>query len=129
MNKKFVTAINCMDGRAQEPIIKFMKEKFQADYVDNITEPGPNKILAEASNAELVESIKKRVAISVFKHFSKIIAIIGHHDCSGNPSSDLEQKNHLKRSLENIRSWDFPVQKIILIWLDESFQPAEISFK
>ena len=43
----FATAINCMDGRTQEPIISWAKKAFEVDYVDAITEPGPDKILAE----------------------------------------------------------------------------------
>lgn len=43
MSNQFVTAINCMDGRVQEPVIKWMKEKYNATYVDMITEAGPNK--------------------------------------------------------------------------------------
>ncbi len=43
----FATAINCMDGRTQEPIINYMKNKFKVDYVDMISEPGPVKALAE----------------------------------------------------------------------------------
>jgi hypothetical protein len=50
---KFATALNCMDGRVQIPIIEFLKKKFKVDYVDMITEPGIDKILAE-ENKELV---------------------------------------------------------------------------
>ena len=48
-DKKFATAISCMDGRVQDPISRYIKEKFNVDYVDTITEPGPNKIIAENS--------------------------------------------------------------------------------
>ena len=47
--KKFGTAINCMDGRVQEPVAKFLKEIYGIDFVDTITEPGPVKILSENS--------------------------------------------------------------------------------
>ena len=36
----FATAINCMDGRVQLPVIKFLQERFKAEYVDIISEPG-----------------------------------------------------------------------------------------
>ena len=38
----FCTAINCMDGRVQLPVIRFLQERFKVDYVDVISEPGPN---------------------------------------------------------------------------------------
>jgi len=47
-NQKFATAINCMDGRVQTPVIKWLKNEYKVNYIDMITEPGPNKILAES---------------------------------------------------------------------------------
>ena len=43
----FCTAINCMDGRTQLPVIEFLKDKFGVEFVDTITEPGPVRILAD----------------------------------------------------------------------------------
>jgi len=40
---EFCTAINCMDGRVQIPVISFLEERFNARYVDVISEPGPNR--------------------------------------------------------------------------------------
>ncbi len=71
----FCTAINCMDGRVQTSVSDFLKDRFGTDYVDVITEPGPDLILAEQSNTALVESIVARLNISVHKHQSKGIAI------------------------------------------------------
>lgn len=36
-----------MDGRVQLPVIKYLQDRFKVQYVDTITEPGPNLILAE----------------------------------------------------------------------------------
>jgi hypothetical protein len=55
----FVMAINCMDGRVQLPVIEWLKKEYEADYVDMITEPGPNKILAENKDQLFINSIKK----------------------------------------------------------------------
>ena len=88
MAKKFVTVINCMDGRAQVPVIEYMQQRFNIDYVDMITEAGPNKILSECKATDVIESLKKKVAISVYKHNSQIIAVAGHYDCAGNPESE-----------------------------------------
>ena len=40
---KFGTAINCIDGRAQEPLIAWFKSEHGLDYVDLITEAGPGQ--------------------------------------------------------------------------------------
>ena len=123
MVKRFATAINCMDGRAQEPVINYIKESFGVDYVDMITEPGPNKILSENSDTNLLESLRKRVDISINKHGSKIVAIIAHHDCAGNPVDEEEQKRQLEAAIDVIGLWNFPIEKIVALWLDENFKP------
>jgi carbonic anhydrase len=97
--QKFVTAINCMDGRVQLPVIDWMKKHSTADFVDMITEPGPNKILAEDNSNGLIQSLKKRVEISVFKHASAQIAIIGHFDCAGNPVDKETQLEQIKAAV------------------------------
>jgi hypothetical protein len=124
-DKKFVTAINCMDGRVQLPVIEWMKKEYKADYVDLITEPGPNKILAEKKPGSCVGSIKKRVEISVMKHASKIIAIIGHDDCAGNPIEKETQLHQIKIAVETIESWNFDVL-IIGLWVDDHWMVHKI---
>ena len=121
---KFCTAINCMDGRVQLPVITYLKERFEADYVDSITEPGPNLVLAEKSNKTLVESIISRVQISVEKHKSVGIAIVAHYDCAGNPSGRKEQLVHLEDSVESLRQYfDIPV---IALGVDENWKVNEM---
>ncbi|MBM7614930.1 carbonic anhydrase [Alkaliphilus hydrothermalis] len=121
MNKKFVTSINCMDGRTQEPIITYLKTEYGADYVDMITEPGPNKILAENTNTVLIESIKTRVEVSTGKHDSKVIAIVGHYDCGGNPADEATQKDQINASVTNVKSW-YPEVDVIGVWVDEAWK-------
>jgi len=118
---KFVTAINCMDGRVQLPVIEFLKKKYKADYVDVITEPGPIKILSDNLNNTLVESIKHRVTISIEKHGSKVIAVAGHFDCAGNPVDKDTQLNQLDAAVKIIAGWNFDVEPIRL-WVDENWQ-------
>ena len=84
MKDKFCTAINCMDGRVQLPVIKYLQKRVNAEHVDMITEPGPALILAARDKPKLVESILDRLRISVEKHGSKAVAIVAHHDCAGN---------------------------------------------
>jgi len=127
MAKEFATAINCIDGRVQKPVTEYMQKSFSVDYVDMITEPGPNKILSEGNDVNVIEFLKKKVEISVEKHSSQIIAIAAHYDCAGNPESENAQKEHLRKAVSVITSWGFPVKKIIALWLDENFKPSIIS--
>jgi len=123
MAKEFATAINCIDGRVQKPVIGYIQKSFGVDYVDMITEPGPNKILSEGKDASIIECLKKKVEISIKKHNSRIIAIVAHYDCAGNPENEDTQKEHLRKAISVIASWGFPVKKIIALWLDENFKP------
>ncbi len=54
-NIHFATAINCIDGRIQEPVIKYIQTTYGIDFVDLITEPGPNKILSENCENEIID--------------------------------------------------------------------------
>ncbi len=121
---KFCTAINCMDGRVQLPVINYLQKRFQADYVDSITEPGPNLILAKKDNKTLVQSIISRVQISVEKHHSVGIAIVGHYDCAGNPAGKEEQLLHLEDSIDLLRQY-FNIA-VITLWVDENREVHEI---
>ena len=126
MAKEFATAINCMDGRAQKPVLVYMQNSFNVDYVDMITEPGPNKILSEGKEENIIASLKKKTEISVEKHDSQIIVVAAHYDCAGNPENEAVQKRHLRKALSVIASWRLPV-KIIALWLDENFVPSIVS--
>ena len=127
MVKEFATAINCIDGRVQKPVVEYIQKSFSVDYVDMITEPGPNKILSEGRDASIVASLKKKVEISIKRHNSQFIAIAAHYDCAGNPENEDAQKEQLRKAVKVIISWGFPVKKIIALWLDENFKPSIIS--
>ena len=126
MNKKFATVINCIDGRTQEPVIHYMKNNFNINYVDMITEPGPNRILAENTSLNTIESLKNKVKISIEKHSSELIAIVGHYDCATNVVDDNIQKDQLKKAKNIVSSWGFSVD-IIALWLDENFKPNPVN--
>jgi carbonic anhydrase len=102
---KFVTAINCMDGRVQEPVIAWMKNEYAAQFVDLITEAGPNRVLSANSDQDAVDSIKRRIEVSVKKHNSNVIAIVGHYDCAGNPNGEEIQVNDILAARELVKSW------------------------
>ena len=126
MNEKFVTSINCMDGRTQEPIINYLKAEYGADYVDMITEAGPNKILAENTDTSVVESIKSRVEVSTGKHFSKVVSIIGHYDCGGNSADEETQKEQIRAAVANVKTWNEDIE-VIGLWVDETWKVNKVN--
>lgn len=123
--RTFCTAVNCMDGRCQLPVSCFLKHRFKADYVDTVTEPGPNLILAAKRDVHAVNSILRRVEISVEKHHSAGIAVAGHHDCAGNPAGDDEQLEHTREAVALLKRY-YPDLPVIGLWVDEHWQVSEI---
>lgn len=124
---KFGTAINCIDGRVQLPVFKWLKEKYYLDFIDMITEPGPDKVLSQG-RAEEIELLKSKVLISIKAHGSDIITIAGHYDCAGNPVSKEEHWNQIRKAVQVIRSWNLPV-KVIGIWVNENWEIEVVDIK
>ena len=126
-----------MDGRVQDAVKDYVRENYGVDYVDMVTEPGPNKILAspvghplghtglaDSVNQSIIENIKKRVEISVHHHGSKIVAIVGHFGCAGNPAEKGDQIEQLKKSKEKVSLFGFPAE-IILLWVEGDWKTVE----
>ncbi len=116
----FGTVINCMDGRTQLPLNDWMRVTFGVDHVDTITEPGPNGILAKGEGP-LVDSINNRVDISVNGHGSRIIVLVGHYNCAGNPGPREMQDEHVMKGIDIIKSWNFPA-RILGVWVGDDWK-------
>jgi len=89
-----------------------------------ITEPGPDKILAEDKDKVTIASIKNRVRISIEKHACKVIAVAGHYDCAGNPATAEEHSRQIKKSLRLIHKWGFNVP-VLGLWINHKWQVNE----
>jgi hypothetical protein len=114
-----------MDGRVQDPVNTFLKKHFDATYVDVITEPGPNRILADGAPPELLESVLARIRISVEKHRSGGLAVVGHHDCAGNPAGPEEQTGHTKAAVARLRE-AFPGLPVLGLWVDADWVVTDL---
>ncbi len=124
MASTFATVINCMDGRVQNPVNEWMKAKTGADYIDVITEAGPDKIMASTATASRL--ILKRILVSRDKHNSKEMALVAHYDCAGNPGSKEMHLDHLKKAAKIMETWNLGMH-IMLIWADENWDIELIS--
>lgn len=107
------------------PVIQYLQKRFNAEYVDAITEPGPNQILANRVDMDLVESILNRLEISVGHHHSVGIAIVGHDLCAGNPAPVDVQLVHLKEAAAFI-GHHYRNLEIIKLWVDSDWKVHEI---
>ena len=123
---KFCTVINCMDGRVQMPVIKYLQKRFNVEYVDNITEAGTNLTLLEQKISASIQPVFKRLKISIENHNSVGIAIAGHHGCVGNPAPKDQQIEHLKEAAKFIRQ-KYPDIEVIGLWVDENLEVDEVT--
>lgn len=126
MEKVFGTALNCIDGRTQIPVIKWMRENLGLDYVDLITEPGMDRVLSQGDWFEN-QRLKEKVLISVTAHNSNVVTVVGHYDCAANPVSDREHFRDIAESTYTVKSWGLPV-RVIGLWVDEHSQVHVVSF-
>ena len=118
MEKKFACVINCMDGRIQTAVIEYMKEHYKTLYVDTVTVAGPSKILSEYKKDKLINNIKFRTDISVNKHGSNVIAVVGHFDCAMIKLEDQVQQDPVVTATKNVQKWH-PDTTVIGLWVSE----------
>src|SRR3990167_8071356 len=104
----FGTAINCIDGRVQQPVADWVKRNYHVEYVDMVTEPGADKAVA-LGTPSVLSALKAKVDISRAAHHSTIVAIAGHHACAANPVSKEEHLSQIGKAARAIASWGSPM--------------------
>lgn len=120
--ENFATAVNCIDGRVQLPVLEAVRSAFGVAYVDSITEAGAVKYLSDEIGSEQTKSILARIEISINQHGSRAIAVATHYDCAGNPVEDETQKAQLRQAIEFLRA-QFPTYKVIGLWVGSDWTP------
>ncbi|MFC2061234.1 carbonic anhydrase [Elusimicrobiota bacterium] len=123
--KIFCTAINCIDGRVQIPVIEYLQNRFNADYVDSITHLGPVNILATDEIDDNIKNIFIRIDVSITNHNSCGIAVVSHFDCAGNPQPKDVQIEQVKKSVQLLKKYYQEIE-IIGLWVDENWQVIEL---
>ncbi|MCF7953312.1 MAG: hypothetical protein K9K78_04485 [Spirochaetales bacterium] len=129
----FYTAIMCMDGRIQLPVHTYVHNHFKVDAVDTVTEAGPERFLAfpqVLEYREKLESIRERVLISLEKHASQGIVVVGHYDCAGNPAEEEERKQQVLRALTELRQLlgeQYRNTPITALWVDSRWRVQKLT--
>ncbi len=129
LGETFFTSVGCMDGRVQGPIAKYGRDKFGVLYADTITEAGLVGLLANNPSQELLESIKKKVLISVEKHHSKGIVVHGHQECAASDAvDDKTHKQAVLKATAVIRSMapNLEVKPVFVIKQNETWEVEEV---
>jgi hypothetical protein len=95
-----------MDGRAQKAIADFGRQKFGAKYPDTITEAGLVGLLgAKKIKKSLLNSLKKKMLISIEKHYSKGIVVHGHQECAAlSGFNDGRHRDAVRKAVRIVQS-------------------------
>ena len=117
---RFGTAINCIDGRVQQPVADWVKKNYKVDYVDMVNEPGPDKVLSQPQYS-IVNALKAKVSISINAHHSSVVVIAGHHSCAANPVTQEEHEAQIRNAVKEISSWKLPIT-VVGLWIDSGWK-------
>ncbi len=106
-SERFATAVACIDGRIQIPVLNLVRDHFEVDHVDMVTRPGVV--------ANLSPGVLRDLAVSIERHQSRGIALVAHADCAGNPVADREQQEQCRAAAQRLReSW--PTLTVLACW-------------
>jgi len=122
---KFGTVINCMDGRVQFPVLEYLKKNFDVEFFDAANEAGPLRILTDRTDKCRLISLKDQIAISLEKHGSRFIAVVGHHDCAGNPQGREGQEKQMDEALRYLSSAFGEDVFYVALWVNEKWEVEE----
>ena len=126
MSEKRATCLNCMDGRVQLPVQHWIKKEYKVDFVDVITEAGMNAVLA--NKHQNIQLIKRSIKVSIELNKSKLLCVVGHYDCRGNP---VDYETHIKQIKAAVKRLKTIVGKIKVVglWVNDSWEVEEICKK
>lgn len=116
--EQFGTILECMDGRPQRRVADYLTTSFGVRNLDTITTAGTVRHLAEDTNQ--TDIILENLDISMDKHGSRKVAVVAHHDCSGNPVSDKTQKQQIVAAVARLENL-YPNVEVAGLWLNENW--------
>ena len=114
----FATAVTCLDGRIQLPIIHYLQQDLGIRYVDLITDAGPVGRLADYRDSTTLEVVLNNIEISRTAHGSGVVAVVAHYDCAGNSVSTETQQQQVRITIQRLRSRQ-TAMRYLGLWVDE----------
>ncbi len=127
IHETFFTAVGCMDGRVQDVISAFGREKFGVQFADTVTEAGIVGLLAKDNpDKSVLDGVKfKACDVSVGMHHAAGIVVHGHSECAGNPVDNTQQIADIKKSVKVIQSLA-PSVPVIGVFVHRSSEDASV---
>ena len=93
-----------------------MRRMYGVDYVDLITEPGPEWALTDPTRAGVQAAIQRNARFSVHGHDAELIAVTAHDDCLGNDADSGTRLAQLRDAQQVVTGWDLGVD-VIGLWV------------
>ena len=112
------TCLNCMDGRVQLPVLKWIKENYPVDFVDVITEAGMDGVLARQKD---ISEVQRSIQVSVSLNKSTRLFVVGHYDCRGNPAQESLHREDIKNAVLRLRPL-WTAQEVVGLWVNDRWQ-------
>jgi carbonic anhydrase len=107
-----------MDGRVQFPVLTWIKEKFNVDFIDVITEAGMDGVLSEQND---ISEILRSITISVNANKSDKFFVVGHYDCRGNSVAKDVHCLHILNAVKRLKNY-WPDHEVVGLWVNENWQ-------
>lgn len=119
---RFAVVLNCIDGRAQQPLLEWVRARYGVDYVDVVTEPGVDAVLA-LGDAVTLEVLLDRVRVSQRAHLARNLVVAGHHDCAANAVPRPVHEAQIRTAVHRVRA-ALPEFEVAGVYLDQSWTPS-----
>ena len=113
-----------MDGRVQLPVINWIRETYQVDFVDVVTEAGMDGVL---SKQEDISEILRSINISVTLNKSTRLFVVGHHDCRGNPVDEPTHHQQIASAVNRLKT-HWTKQPITGLWVNPQWSVEVVRF-
>lgn len=121
----FAVVLNCIDGRAQQPLLNWMRSQYDVDYADVVTEPGIDALLASGPRTSR-EAVLDKVCVSRLAHLSCYLVVAGHHDCAANPVPRPVHEQQIRTAVHWLRS-ALPRFDVAGVYLDETWVACPVA--
>lgn len=99
----FAVALTCIDGRVQEPLAAWVRTRHGVRYVDVVTEPGMDAVLARGGHAER-DALLAKADVSRRAHGATTLVVAGHADCAGNPVPDDQHVQDVAAAVRRVQA-------------------------
>lgn len=116
---RFAALLNCIDGRAQQPAVDWVRNTLGVTYVDVVTEPGVDAVVARGDEASL-DALLEKVCVSRLAHGAEALVIAGHHDCAANPGDAHTHAKDIAAAVERLQA-ALPEIAVRGLYVDESW--------